>query len=58
MLTPEAGAVLRQALAAARETLYQRARDTDAASRAEDVSYETFSALGPHQAALFTSSTS
>ena len=34
-LTPEAGAVLRQALAAARETLYQRARG------AEDVPAET-----------------
>ena len=32
-LTPEAGAVLMQALAAARETLYQRARGTDAASQ-------------------------
>ena len=40
-LTPEAGAVLRQALAAARETLYQRARGTDAASTAGDVSSET-----------------
>ena len=30
-LTPEAGAVLMQALAAARETLYQGARGTDAA---------------------------
>jgi hypothetical protein len=40
-LTPEAGAVLMQALAAARETLYQRARSTDAASSAQDVSAET-----------------
>jgi len=40
-LTPEAGAVLMQALAAARETLYQRARSTDAAGRPEDVSAET-----------------
>jgi hypothetical protein len=40
-LTPEAGAVLMQALAAARETLYQRARGTDAASSAEDVPAET-----------------
>jgi len=31
-LTPEAGAVLMQALAAARETLYQRSRGTEAAS--------------------------
>jgi 5-methylcytosine-specific restriction endonuclease McrA len=36
-LTPEAGAVLRQALEAARETLYQRARGTDAAESPEDV---------------------
>ena len=36
-LTPEAGAVLVQALAAARETVYQRARGTDAANRVEDV---------------------
>jgi hypothetical protein len=42
-LTPEAGAVLMQALAAARETLYQRARSTDAASSAQDVSAETSS---------------
>ena len=40
-LTPEAGAVLMQALAAARETLYQHARGTDAAAIPEDVSYET-----------------
>ncbi len=40
-LTPEAGAVLMQALAAARETLYQRARGTDAASSPGDVSAET-----------------
>jgi hypothetical protein len=40
-LTPEAGAVLMQALAAARETLYQRARGTDAASNSEDVAAET-----------------
>jgi hypothetical protein len=40
-LTPEAGAVLRQALDAARETLYQRARGTDAASSPEDVPAET-----------------
>src|SRR5436309_1446651 len=31
-LTPEAGAVLKQALAAAREALYEKARGTDAAS--------------------------
>jgi hypothetical protein len=42
-LTPEAGAVLMQALAAARETLYQRARGVDAASSPEDVSAETSS---------------
>ena len=42
-LTPEAGAVLMQALAAARETLYQRARGTDAATNSEDVSAETSS---------------
>jgi hypothetical protein len=40
-LTPEAGAVLKQALDAARETLYQRARNTDAASSADDVPAET-----------------
>ncbi|PYN20666.1 MAG: HNH endonuclease, partial [Candidatus Rokuibacteriota bacterium] len=42
-LTPEAGAVLKQALAAAREALYEKARGTDAASSAEDVSTETSS---------------
>jgi hypothetical protein len=42
-LTPEAGAVLMQALAAARETLYQQARSTDTASSAKDVSAETSS---------------
>jgi len=36
-LTPEAGAVLRQALDAAREKLYQRARGTDVAGNPEDV---------------------
>ena len=40
-LTPEAGAVLVQALAAARETVYQRTRGTDAANRSEDVPAET-----------------
>ena len=40
-LTPEAGAVLMQALAAARETLYQRARGANAASNVEDVSAVT-----------------
>ena len=40
-LTPEAGAVLRQALAAAHETLYQRARSMDAAAIPEDVPAET-----------------
>src|SRR5712692_7479945 len=48
-LTPEAGAVLMQALAAARETLYQRARGTDAASIPEDVSAGT-STLAQQQA--------
>ena len=42
-LTPEAGAVLMQALAAARETPVPAARGTDAASSAEDVSAETSS---------------
>ena len=42
-LTPEEGAVLLQALAAARETLYQRARSTDAAMSSEDVPAETSS---------------
>jgi hypothetical protein len=42
-LTPEAGAVLREALAAARETLYQRTRGTNAAGRPEDVPAETSS---------------
>jgi 5-methylcytosine-specific restriction endonuclease McrA len=42
-LTPEAGAVLMQALAAARETLYQRTRGTDAANSTQDVSAETSS---------------
>jgi hypothetical protein len=42
-LTPEAGAVLMQALAAARETLYQRARGTNATDGPEDVSAETSS---------------
>jgi hypothetical protein len=42
-LTPEAGAVLRQALAAARETLYQRSRDTGASGRPADVPTETSS---------------
>jgi 5-methylcytosine-specific restriction endonuclease McrA len=40
-LTPEAGAVLMQALAAARETLYQRALRTEAPSCPGDVSVET-----------------
>ena len=42
-LTPETGAVLRQALDAARETLYQRARGTDAAESLENVPAGTFS---------------
>ena len=40
-LTPEAGAVLRQALDAARETLYQQRRDIGAASCPGDVPAET-----------------
>src|SRR5881296_2841884 len=39
--TPEAGAVLMQALAAARETLYQRTRGADAAGNLEEVSAGT-----------------
>jgi hypothetical protein len=42
-LTPEAGAVLVQALAAAREALYQQARGTDADSTPTDVSAEPYS---------------
>jgi hypothetical protein len=43
-LTPEAGAVLMQALAAARETLYRRTRSTDTAAIPDyDVSAETSS---------------
>ena len=51
-LTPEVGALLMQALAAARETLYQQARlrNGDVA----DVSYETL----PDQATLSTRTTS
>jgi 5-methylcytosine-specific restriction endonuclease McrA len=48
-LTPEAGAVLMQALAAARDTLYPRGCSTDTASGPEDVSAETSS--GPQQQA-------
>ena len=40
-LAPEVGAVLVQALAAAREALYQRTRETDATARPADVSAET-----------------
>jgi uncharacterized protein DUF222 len=40
-LTPEDGAVLMQALAAARETLYQRKRTTDLAHSTTDASAET-----------------
>ena len=40
-LTPEAGAVLMQALAAARETLYQRARGRQATGDSGNVSAET-----------------
>jgi hypothetical protein len=42
-LTPEAGAVLMQALAAAREALYQRTRRADAHETGRNVSAETFS---------------
>ena len=51
-LTPEAGAVLMQALAAARETLYQKAHGTDAASSPEDVPAETSSMAQQHADAL------
>jgi len=40
-LAPEVGALLVQALAAARETLYRQARTTDASAGPADVSYET-----------------
>src|SRR5947207_11288841 len=40
-LAPEVGALLVQALAAARETLYERARATDASAGSADVSAET-----------------
>src|SRR5947209_6811360 len=40
-LAPEVGALLVQALAAARETLYERARATDASAGPADGSYET-----------------
>ena len=40
-LTPEAGAILTQALAAARETLYQRARGANVANHSGNVSAET-----------------
>jgi hypothetical protein len=46
-LTPETGAVFMQALAAARETLYQRERGTDATSSPGDVSYETVPRQAP-----------
>ena len=42
-LTPEAGAVLKQALAAAREALYQQTHGTDAGAIPGDVSSETSS---------------
>jgi hypothetical protein len=42
-LTPDAGAVLMQALAAARETLYQRSRGMDAGGIPRDVPAETSS---------------
>jgi hypothetical protein len=48
-LTPEEGAVLMQALAAARETLYQEDRGIDATQSPEDVSAET-SSLAQQQA--------
>src|SRR2546425_6467291 len=40
-LAPEVGAVLMQALAAAREALYERTREKDANTSPADVSYET-----------------
>ena len=40
-LAPEAGALLMQALAAARETLYQRTCSQNTDAQAEDVSAET-----------------
>jgi len=40
-LSPEVGALLVQALAAARETLYQQRRAAGVAGGTEDVSYET-----------------
>jgi 5-methylcytosine-specific restriction endonuclease McrA len=52
-LTPEDGAVLMQALAAARETLYQRKRVTTAANEARDGSAET-SAPAQQQADALT----
>ncbi len=54
-LAPEVGALLVQALTAARETLCQRARGKDAAANPGDVSYET---LPRRQAAFSTSTTS
>jgi len=51
-LTPEEGAVLMQALAAARETLYQRARGTNSTDGPEDVSAETSSLAQQHADAL------
>src|SRR3989449_7943335 len=55
-LAPEVSAVLMQALAAARETLYQRTREKDANTSPADVSYETL--LPRRQAAFSTSTTS
>ena len=54
-LAPEVGAVLVQALAAAREALYQRARTQAGDAGPVDVSYET---LPRRQAAFSTSTTS
>ena len=54
-LAPEVGAQLVQALAAAREALYQRTREKDAKASPADVSYET---LPRRQAAFSTSTTS
>ncbi len=54
-LAPEVGAMLMQALAAAREALYQRARMQAGDADPADVSYET---LPRRQAAFSTSTTS
>jgi len=54
-LAPEVGAVLMQALAAAREAIYERTREKDANTSPAGVSYET---LPRRQAAFSTSTTS